>query len=352
MIIIRVDGNEHIGLGHMMRCLSIADALKAIGEEVLFVTADDKCEKLLTQRGFSHHVLNDDFTDMEKETDHLIGLIDQHRPYAVLIDSYYVTDRYLKKLKDKTKVVYLDDQLSFAYPVDLLINYNIFSRRDDYERLYYNAKVVPELILDTEYTPLRSEFSEVEPHEQLDFAGKVLISTGGADPRHIALKLIQYLKDHADRFERFVFSFVIGAANTDIDMIREIAGNIEQIRLIHNARNMSQLMLDHDMAVSAAGSTLYELCACGVPTITYVLADNQIPAAAVFGENGIMLDAGDVRKNPDFVRDLFDIVMDLAENKEKRIAMAEAARKVVDGHGANRLAKVISRLKEDKDVSI
>lgn len=352
MIIIRADGNEYIGLGHMMRCLSFADALKAIGEDVLFVTADHKCGELLTKRGFSHGVLDSDFSDLENETDRLIGLIDRYRPYAVLIDSYYVTDRYLRALRGKTKVVYIDDQLSFAYPVDLLINYNIFSRRDDYERLYQNAEIAPALILGTEYTPLRSEFSGVTSCEQPDFAGNVLISTGGADPQHIALQLIRYIKEHSERFERFVFSFVIGAANRDIDEIREIAESIQQIRIVHNARNMSKLMLDHDMAVSAAGSTLYELCACGVPTITYVLADNQIPAAVVFGDKGIMIDAGDVRKNPDFIRDLFDRIMDLAENKEKRIAMSQAMRTIVDGRGANRLATVISQLKEDNDVSI
>ena len=133
-------------------------------------------------------------------------------------------------------------------------------------------------------------------------------------------------------------------------------GHLLALEIFYRAGGLAPVcpMLDEKLMlhVSAAGSTLYELCACGVPTITYVLADNQIPAAVVFGDKGIMIDAGDVRKNPDFIRDLFDRIMDLAENKEKRIAMSQAMRTIVDGRGANRLATVISQLKEDNDVSI
>lgn len=63
---------------------------------------------------------------------------------------------------------------------------------------------------------------------------------------------------------------------------------------------MKKLMMLCDVAVSVAGSTLYELCACGIPTITYVLADNQIPAEEMFEQEGIMLNARDYRVNMNF----------------------------------------------------
>lgn len=347
MIVFRVDGNEQIGLGHMMRCLSIADALTDIREDVLFVTADKKCERLLDQRGYRNFVLHTDFTDMNSELEQLLSLIDQYKPAAVFVDSYYVSDSYLRQLKDKAELFYLDDQLSFPYPADVVINYNIFGKAEDYKRLYRDADIVPRFVLGTEYTPLRSEFSHVVPQDQPEQAKKVLISTGGADPQHIALRMIRSIIDNRQAFSRFDFTFIIGGANADFDLIRALAQDIEQVNIAYNVQNMSQLMLGHDIAVSAAGSTLYELCACGLPTITYVCADNQIPAAKVFGEKGIMIDAGDYRLDDDFIRHIFDAVAALADDKALRNRMASAAVKVVDGCGANRLAKLISKQQEE-----
>ena len=181
-------------------------------------------------------------SDMDGEWDHLSELLDSIQPSAVLVDSYYVTDSYLRNLRKKVRLIYMDDQLSFPYPSDMLINYNIFAKRGDYERLYRDAQIVPELILGTEYTPLRKEFSQVTPNVQPEFARRVLISTGGADPRHIALELIRCIREDAQRFHDYLFTFVVGAANADLKAIRELSADTEQIRIVCNVQNMSQLI--------------------------------------------------------------------------------------------------------------
>ena len=343
MILIRVDGNEKVGLGHVMRCLSIADALKDNGEEVLFVTADAKCETLLKARSFPHIILHSDYADMDGEIDALCALIEEHQPSAVLVDSYFVTDRYLTALKERVKLIYVDDLLAFSYPVDILINYNIFADAEEYQRLYRDTADVPQIVLGTEYTPLRKEFSQVTPRPQPQIANKVLISTGGADPQHIALSMIRYLARNAEAFADLAFTFIIGGANMDLDEIRELSDGIDQIKIVYNVSEMSKLMCEHNIAVSAAGSTLYELCACGLPTITYVLADNQIPAAKVFSEKGVMIDAGDVRKDADFIQHIFAAVQMLSQNQEQRMNMARAAVCLADGRGAYRLATMITQ---------
>ena len=129
----------------------------------------------------------------------------------------------------------------------------------------------------------------------------------------------------------------------DLDEIRELSDRIDQIKIVYNVSEMSKLMCEHNIAVSAAGSTLYELCACGLPTITYVLADNQIPAAKVFSEKGVMIDAGDVRKDADFIQHIFAAVQKLSQNQEQRMNMARAAVCLADGRGAYRLATMITQ---------
>ena len=345
MILFRVDGNETIGLGHMMRCLSVADALKKHGTEVMFVTADDKCAALLDRRGYPHITLNTDFSEMDGETDRLLELIAGYHPKAVLVDSYFVTESYLRRVKSAARLIYMDDLAAFAYPADVLINYNIFADPEAYQQLY-SDKTCPSMLLGTAYTPLRAEFSTVLPHAQPDTAYRVLVSTGGADSLHIALQLVRYLSEHADTFCSYRFTLIVGASNQDIEAIRSIADELPFVSIASDVQNMSEVMLQHDMAISAAGSTLYELCACAIPTVTYILADNQGPAAKVFDDKGIMINVGDVRTLPRFIETTLQTVLSLSVNKEKRTRMCEASRQVTDGKGADRLASAVLRLSD------
>ena len=66
-IIIRADGNREIAMGHIMRCLSIADALRGAGAEVVFVTAGKETRQMLEERGYQNHILGTSFCDMEAE---------------------------------------------------------------------------------------------------------------------------------------------------------------------------------------------------------------------------------------------------------------------------------------------
>ena len=91
------------------------------------------------------------------------------------------------------------------------------------------------------------------------------------------------------------FHFIIGALNPNKATLKKQAARIPNVILHHNVQSMSALMRECDMTIAAAGSTLYELCACGVATVTCVLADNQIPGAQVFASRGLMLNAGDCR---------------------------------------------------------
>ena len=110
-----------------------------------------------------------------------------------------------------------------------------------------------------------------------------------------------------------------------------------------NVKRMDELILSCDVAVSAAGSTLYELCATGTPTITYVLADNQIPAAKEFDARGIIKNCGDIRDmgNKALAKCLVDEVVSLAEDYNERKRISELMGTVVDGKGARRIVESV-----------
>lgn len=340
MILFRTDGNKKIGSGHIMRCLSLAEAFRTIGEQCCFVVADDSFYTVIKQRGFAVEILGTDYFRMEYEIDSFIRLVEKIKPERIIIDSYYVTRNYLKALRRYCEIIYIDDLGAFAYPVNGLINYNMYGEDLDYASLYRKENVVlPKLFLGVKYAPLRESFRNVPKNFQPNVSRNVLISTGGADPIHLALECVEFLVDNQDTHDHFMFHFVLGAMNQDIDKIEKIARNCENIELHINVKKMEELMQKCDLAVGAAGSTLYELCACGIPTITYVLADNQIPGAQAFEKRNIMLSLGDLRNEKNAPKKIFDGIKYLSVRYEQRKEMSIKMQRLVDGMGANRLAK-------------
>ena len=338
MILFRADGNKTIGAGHIMRCLSIADALKDIGLESAFVTADDCMSGLIKSRGYDNIILNTDYRETDGELDTLFKLKEFNEADGIVADSYFATDSYLKALSGKKKTVYIDDYLRIR-PVDAIINYNVYADTSKYNA--EDSEKMPKLILGASFAPLRGMFQNITPITIRETVKNVLFLAGGSDPEHAALKFVDELKNHEDDFK---YNIVIGALSEDYEVIREVADlSGGRINVLKNVTDMAALMLDSDIAISAAGSTLYELCACGVPTINYVLADNQILAAKTFGNKEIMLYGGDLREDADAYNRMYSLIKKLSEDMVLRIKLSSKANIIIDGNGAMRLAKELER---------
>ena len=136
---------------------------------------------------------------------------------------------------------------------------------------------------------------------------------------------------------------VVGRLNEDKDKLYKLADELPFLQLHENVSDMASLMTSCDLAVSAAGTTLYELCAAGVPSISFCLADNQLTAAKAFDEAGAIPCAGDIRRSCDEVLgNVMNFVTYMSENSKKRKAALETMRQLVDGKGAMRIAKALT----------
>ena len=328
MILIRADANEKIGTGHVMRCLSIANAFVRAGHEVKFVTADHRGDGLIQSRGFESICLDSEWTQMEREG--MGRVVRTYRPDLLLVDSYFATESYLSSLSNSVILACIDDQNLAIWDLDYLIYYNIFGPVMDYSGY---KKTRTKLLLGPCYAPLRDEFVSAGFHEIYDVSD-VMVSAGGADPERITEKLIENVcKDLND----ITFHFVVGALNPRLERIKEMAREHHNVILHINEKNMAGLMKSCDIAISAAGSTLYEFCACGTPTITYALADNQLIATNEFDKQKIMLSAGDCRNNEKFIAGLMALIKRLIGNEKLRLEMSRRMQKIVDGNGASRI---------------
>lgn len=158
---------------------------------------------------------------------------------------------------------------------------------------------------------------------------------------HISLELAEEIRKRAE--VDIAFHFIVGAMNQDKEFIYDRAKDCPNIVLHENVRNMSALMQFCDVAISAAGSTLYELCATQTPAITYILADNQIPGAEGFERHGVLQCAGDVRQlgTQRLAKRLLESAVELCGNYSGRCQIARQMSQVVDGRGAERIAESI-----------
>lgn len=339
MVYFRTDGNESIASGHVMRCLTIAQALRDIGEESTFLLADKRSKDLIEARGFAVLVLDSAWNALEQELDKLAETIRTLKIEKLFIDSYYVTKHYLRTLHEQTRVVYLDDLMAFPYPVSMVINYGIICHKYMYESMYQKAGMnCVKCLVGKEYVPLRREFQNCH-YEVKRKVKDILITTGGTDPFHIAYRLLERFFSEAG-FQDLNFYVVIGCFHQNRKQLYQMQTEHENVTIYENITNMAQLMQRCDVAVTAGGSTTCELCAVGVPSVCLSIAQNQQEGAKIWEREGLMLYAGDMQQDETgCIQGVFDKLQVYLEDYGLRKSISEKMRKAIDGLGAERIAR-------------
>ena len=333
MLYIRTDMNGQIATGHVMRCLSIADAAKAKGEDAIFILADEQAVELLKQRGYAYIVLHTQWNDMDSELPKLTAYIKEQKIERILIDSYQVTEAYLKQLSQMVQTYYIDDIDAFCYPVHGIICYANYCAKFHYQERYSEA----ELYLGTKYVPLRKEFCHCGAKIIKPKAECLLIMSGGSDTYGVLEKILEKLDQTL--FQRV--DVICGMYYTDYESLKEKYQSYKNIRLHKAVQNLDEYMKKADLAISAGGTTLYELCAIGTPAISYSIADNQLDNVRKFEEDGIIAYAGDARKE-DITGKLMNLIEKYREDAKLRAEISRKMQKLVDGKGAGRIADILS----------
>lgn len=346
MLYIRADANEKIGTGHIMRCLSIAEEYRRQNGEVIFLTADECAGDLIEKKGFSYICLNSVWNNLERELDVMVGIIEEKRIPLLLVDSYFVTERYLSTLRKYTRIAYMDDLDQFIYPVDLLINYNIYAEQLDYPQRYRDAGVKAKFALGCSYAPLREEFRGRE-RSISQRVQKVLITTGGTDIYDVTGHLFEHLSGQP-WFSELEFEVIVGRFNRHGDELIHRWEKQDNIHFHRNIADIADYMLASDVAVTAGGSTVYELMACGTPAMVYTLADNQFAIARAVSGMGLMPWAGDVREDMESCcRSLVRVLNEYIGDYGRRKQVSRRMQDLVDGCGSRRLVSALEEWKSE-----
>ena len=187
---------------------------------------------------------------------------------------------------------------------------------------------------------MREEFQDI-CHEQREHVLRIMITSGGTDIYNVIGNLLDALS-HQEWFSEIQYDVIVGKFNQNREILEERWKKNENIHFFCNVSNMSDYMKQCDIAVTAAGSTVYELCACGVPFIMYTLADNQWGIACSFSERGLSPWTGDVRKDmKSCIDNILSEIEHLRNEKEKRMKKSQDMMCLVDGKGCARIAELI-----------
>lgn len=335
MIWIRADGGKEIGTGHIMRCLSIADALRQLEQEVCFLLSDDAVVPILEGKKHNYMVLGSSYLRPEEELENLLPLLKGQEKSVFLADSYYLTADYLRRIGELMPVCYIDDKGIGGMPVDLLINYNIFAD----PALYEDGKY----LLGTAYAPLRQEFKQVS-YQVRDRARRVMITTGGSDKYDLAGQILEYVLQQPN-IRELEYCVVSGAYNQHLAHLREIEKNHVNVQVCSDVANMLELMQSCDIAVTAGGTTMYELSAVGVPIICFSFVDNQQKIVEGFLNREVVCFGGDyLRQGEQMISDIAEHIALLHQDADLRRSYSSRQRALVDGQGALRIARCLQEL--------
>ncbi len=339
-LLIRADANARIGTGHLMRCLALAQGWKARGGRATFITAceSEGLRQRLSDEGSQVITLERSYPD-PADWEVTSEVLATHSDAWVVLDGYHFDPKYQRKIVDAGHQLLVIDDVAHLnhYYADVVLNQNINARQ-----LRYTCEPNTCLLLGTRYVLLRSEFLSQQRWQRKipKVARRVLVTLGGVDPANVALKAIKALQlVETKKLEAVV---VTGMNDMHYGKLLSITkDSLFPIRLESNVKNMPELMAWADVALSAGGSTTWELAFMGLPSVLLVLADNQRPVAASLHAAGVATNLG---WHVDLTAEsIADAVTQLMKGTTQREEMAQRGRRLVDGEGA---ARVLKRIEE------
>lgn len=331
----RVDANEQIATGHLMRCIAIAKKCEEVGMECKFYLAEDKMTEKLQENHLSYEILHTAWNQLHQEISVMKDLIIKEQLQWLIVDSYQADAHYLTSLNAYCKVLYIDDLVKERYDIAAVLHYSYVKDDIGYKDIYKHSNTM--VLAGADYIPLRNEFQK-KLCKQRERA--ILITTGGTDPFQITQRILEHKKEYKE-LEHYVFHVVVGKLNQSINELEQLAMNDSKIILHQNINNMSDYMRQCECAVSAGGTTLYELCACQTPTVCFSFADNQRDFVRCMGQAGIMLCAGDAREDSQIEKRILAGIIELIEQEGLKQQLTEKMGTLVDSCGTMRIAKAL-----------
>ena len=327
--VLRADASGLIGLGHVVRSLALGEALLDAGFDVVLASID-------LPVGMREEARKCGITVVDLQCDPF-GFDDALATLSLngavlVIDGYLFEREFFGELENSaTNFVVIDDNVETkALSPSVVINQNPHATPE----MYAHLSASPKLLLGLQYALLRREVREATKQLINPVAGKVFVAMGGSDFLQLTSPIVDGLKDLD-----IEICVAIGPTNSQRQQIEETVRSIPRARVILQADYITELSTS-SLAILAAGSSLWEAAALGVPSIGLIVADNQIGASVGAEHCGISISL-DVRSglhNESIVSNVENL---LTMTNGALAKMATATRSEVDEFGSMRALQAI-----------
>jgi len=338
-LVIRADASPLMGTGHVMRCLALAQVWQGVGRDAVFLSAGSTpaLSTRLEAEGMQMVLLPDVAPGSVEDAEETAVLAHSYGADWVVIDGYHFGADYQKYLKDSGfRLLFWDDNgRAERYSADFILNQNLHARSE----LYECREPYTQLLLGTSYAVLRREYLPWQDWTRAipETAQNILVTMGGSDPDNVTLKVIEALQQMGGNLQAII---VVGGSNPHYEsLLAAVGSGSGSIQLRRDIKDMPPLLAWADMAISAAGSTCWELAYMGLPSIVLVLAENQEMIAYQLHRRNVALSQGKGTELDSL--SIANAAISLASEGILRREMSSNGRKLVDGLGASRVIAAI-----------
>ena len=348
MLLIRVDASSEIGMGHLLRCMTLAEYFKFKEIEVLFLSQSVNIKSFVSDKGFNF-ILIPENASLENELRIIEEVNYDYKIDAVLLDinnfhsfkTLNLYKKYLNFLKDfQFVLISFEDPKNCIHTADLIIIPYLDSLKFIPREIYGDK-----YLLGLDYYILRSEFVNVKPIKINREVKNILITMGGSDPQNMTTKVLTALSE----LSSLNLTIVLG------ELFKESVSTIDHIlchfkggyTVLRNVDNMADVMVNSDIAVINSGLTKYETLAVGLPSI--VISNNSYHSELMndFNALDVLINLGEVDELQN--NKLVETVKRLAKDSAKRNKMSVAGKSLIDGHGVKRIfSEIENRIQHNK----
>ena len=361
MVALRVDASLQIGSGHVMRCLTLADALSERGHRCVFLSQDLEGARLdaVRSRGHVLEVLegrDEPYGSDEQAPAHAAWLegswkedarstrkaLDRCGASVLIVDHYALDRRWEEAVAvPGLRLAAIDDLADRPHAISLLLDQNLGRTAADYDGL------VPEdclrligpdhALVGPQFARLREESLSRRKESKMEH---IMVSMGGVDIDDATSAVLECLGTICSTSIREV-SVIMGRHAPHLDRVRAVASSLPlQVEVAVDVTDMAERMTRADLAVGGAGGTAWERCSLGLPSIAVVLAENQRNGARALGNAGAALVVEGVSELAGQLPELLAVM----EADELRERTSRASADLVDARGLRRVCDELEEL--------
>ena len=355
----RVDSSLQIGSGHVIRCLTLAKELKKRGANCKFICRNHKNNliKKIKEEGFEVVTLPLNYKNkIKKNTKSLspnyvtwigaswkedakqtINILKSEKVDWLVVDHYGIDYKWEQKLRSYIKkIMVIDDLANRKHDCDLLLDQNLIA---DYKNRYKN--ILPKscsTLVGPEFALLQGDYKDLHlsAPPRKGPAKRILVYFGAIDEEKLTEKtLMAFLQLNR---KDIILDIVLSSQSSQIKNIKNLAKKFKNINVHSELKSLANLILKADLAVGACGSTSWERCCLGLPSIVVTIADNQKPIAKALHKKGIVRWLGhcnNLTKNLIFN----ELKLYINHNLED---WSDACKLVTDGHGTRKVASFLT----------